>query len=155
MVMRVMQNRSRNIYLSFHRGRKFEYFVRLHEGRVEVVKLKLAKADELIPATGPQTDVKHCVDVFLASHLPKTERAVRVLQAIKDGKSPTLSALETSPKAKVINGEKLVDLKLICRELDLDPRAARKILRDKKIARTQGRWAFPQSDIERIKSLLK
>src|SRR3990167_2898058 len=68
-------------------------------------------------------------------------------------KTPTK---KTPTKKKPPTGENLVSLSDVCKELKLQPRAARRILRDSKL-KHNGRWAWEKnsSDLTKVKSTLK
>lgn len=63
-----------------------------------------------------------------------------------------------STKVAVANGE-LIPLKKICADLDIEPRIARRLLRDAKVDRPDGRWEWSKDDAkvvsDRIKELAK
>jgi len=58
-------------------------------------------------------------------------------------------------KAAKTTGPKLISLKEICRDLDVDPRAARMKLRKNSPGNAKKRWEWPEGEIAGIKKLLK
>ena len=97
-VYAVLKNFNNSIYLKFRSGIKWDYFIRLHTGEVQVTKLPKDLASKLTPVTQQIASPKHCAEVFLGSTLPKTERASKILTAIFDGKRlPEFWGLESCP----------------------------------------------------------
>lgn len=55
---------------------------------------------------------------------------------------------------KVVDQSKMVPLKKICATMDLDPKVARRVLRDK-MDRPNGRWSWTPAQSRRVESILK
>lgn len=69
--------------------------------------------------------------------------------------SPPTEGRPTEASTKPSTGGKLVCLKEICRQLDIDPRAARSKLRRANPQNNKQRWEWPESEVDSIKAILK
>lgn len=166
--LQLYKNYNSNYFLQFREALKYDYYVSLVSGKVEVLKLPKEEIRHLTMAKGKNDTPKHCAEIWLASLLPKTEAAVRILEAIL--KNPagvvninvdeapkgdaTTSPLKTANEVKVKDGEKVICLKKVCADAGIDPKVGRRILR----ARGQkpaGRWEWPESAIPTIMEVLR
>lgn len=90
-----------------------------------------------------------------AARIMEEQKAKKATAAQAEGET---KARVKATKAAVSNGE-VVPLKKICADLGMEPRIVRRLLRDAKVDRPDGRWEWPAAEAkaisERITELAK
>lgn len=166
--LQLFTNYHRNYFLQIREAVKYDYFISLRSGKVEVLKLPKVEMRHLTAAKGKNDTPKHFAEVMLASTLEKADAARRILEAVL--KNPgsianmnvettiegdaTESPLKETNSAKPINGENLVPLKKICADANIDPKIARRVLRGHG-QKPAGRWEWPVASVPVIMSILQ
>ncbi len=166
--LRLYKNYNSNYFLLIKEAVKFDYYVSLFSGKIEVLKLPKEEARHLTLATKPSETPKHFAEVMLKSLLFKTEIAVKVLEAVVQN-SLTVKNLDldsapegdvaTSPlkeanQVKPKNAEDAVPLKKICSDARVEPKLARRILRANG-QKPAGRWEWPKAAVPAIMEVLR
>lgn len=130
-----------------------EHVVFSHKPGVTEMTTTETKTD--IPVTAKQRALERkqkAIDI--------ADSAARIIMEAKKTRETISEQLGRKEKKKKEVAEKvesgdLVPLKAICRDLDIEPRIARRILRDAKVDRTEGRWEWSKADASKIEALLK
>jgi hypothetical protein len=155
-------------YLKVAGTEKYNYFVTMESGRIEVVRTK--KSSQLMNELKPYNkySLKHAAHIYLTSTLEKSEKAERMLKAILRNKDLTRTNFLEGPDKdrieKPTKTERLtekaneVTLEQICQDIRLDPKKVRALFREHNVPKPGNRWTWEKSNrdnvIKQIKSMM-
>lgn len=156
-------------YLLVRRGEKYNHYLRLHTGVVEVIRLGKSseQVQRLVPY--PKFPLKHAANVYLKSYLPKTDEAYRVIEAILSSDDDdqmnflldedagfTKEKLEKPTKVeRSIEKANMVTLEKICQDLDLKPARVRAAFRRHQVKKPGTGWHWDKSEYSKIVKQIK
>jgi hypothetical protein len=161
----VFLNHTRNTYLLVGDGIKYNHFLTMEKGMIEVKRVPKNSQfmKELIPYN--KYSLKHAAHIYLTSFLEKTPVAVKALQAIlrnKDNSRMNFLPASAAEKAEIPTRieraqEKANELTLeqICGDLKLDPKRVRGWFRENNVQKPGQRWTWPKSQRDQIIKLIK
>lgn len=161
-------------YLLVRSGEKYNHYLRLHEGLIEVVRFH--KEAELVQNLVPYNkySLRHAAEVYSVSHLPKTDQALQVLDVIlkstdddqmnflldippeKADRKPRKSKLEKSTKEERQKEKaNTVTLEKLAVQLSTTPSRIRAAFRRHNTPKPGARWEWKKSEQDQILKMIK
>lgn len=155
-------------YILVRVGEKYNHYLRLHNGIIEVVRL--GSESETVRDMKPynKVDIKHAARVYRDSYLPKTDEAKQILKEILANKDDDRrnfifdegpdkkSKLEKPTKAERAQVKaNMVTLEKICEDLDLVPSRVRSAFRRHDIKKPGHGWTWPKSEYSQVVKMVK
>ena len=153
-------------YLLVRSGDRYNHYLRLHEGTVELIRFH--KESELVLRLRPypKHGLRKAAQVYMSSPLPKTDEAQAVLESIlastdDDQMNFVFDASEKQkldrPSRQERQAKKAnqVSLEQICEELEITPNRARGIFRRNNIDKPGARWEWNKSERDQVVKMIK
>ena len=158
-------------YLLVRTGERYNHYVTLNTGTMEVVRL--GKDSEIVQRLRPypKYSLKHAAEIYLRSTLIKTDEAVEVLDAIlnneddeqinfllekKNHRDSKRGGLEkpTKQERNIIRAN-MVSLDQICNELKIAPARARALLRKHDVKKPGASWSWEKSQYSQVLNMFR
>lgn len=151
----------RHTYLLVHRGQRYDYYLTMRDGFIEVVKE--GKDSEAVAELTPcrKRDLLYAAKVYKSSTLMRTDHAAEVMENILQGKEQLLpSALlstadKLSFKDRMVVKANTVKLSAICEKLDLPYGKCTKLLAKLGYKPDGKFWQWQKGEAEDVAELLE
>lgn len=152
-------DRHRHTYLLVYKGSRYNYYLTMVTGVIELVKLGVTSETVLSELTPIKGSLTLAAKTYSASYLTKTDEAVKTLDNILNGRECLLPNWVKAPE-QLTNEDRLklkanaIPLSTICKELRLTESSCRQYLKSQGLRPEGKRWQWPKADAARIKELL-
>ncbi len=168
---------SRRTFIALTSGRKWDTYLCFNGGKVDVVKLDKEKSAALTPRPNEGNwSVLHAAEIYTKSNMPKTERATLALAELllgktevdvsypdqrpegteMDGPVQPETVKKSTPKTTTERDGQTVTLAQLCEELKVEPRVARRRLRNAagSAEGTRYVWDTKSQDLDSVKAII-
>lgn len=153
-------------YLLVSSTERFNYFLTLHKGQVEIERHGTKSEFMLGLRPHSKCGIKHAAKIYMTSTLPKTDQAMEVLDAIMLSSLDRVNFFSYQPverekRERLTKKERTrlkantIKLEKICDDLGVEPSVVRSRFRRKGIERPGGKWAWPKSQVSEIIKQIK